>query len=156
MLCSPRSTSTDAAKPPSRARRVTALEPVRESTPNNELRDVSMFLKNPISPFDSTPDQSPRQAIADTPSSLPPLPPSPVKSMIEYISVPPQVEALAAEIKKRDLVQEGVDALHSLRNVCSARLHNTTSSKTLSSFFLTHRIYGVLLFFLKQCIFYPR
>ncbi|KAJ7623415.1 hypothetical protein FB45DRAFT_925593 [Roridomyces roridus] len=61
-----RTASVQPQSPPSR--RVVTLSPVRESTPIENLRDVSAYLKsNPFSPA--------------TPSSLPPLPDSPERSM---------------------------------------------------------------------------
>ncbi|KAG5636987.1 hypothetical protein H0H81_006193 [Sphagnurus paluster] len=124
---SPPNVPTQSAKPTSRGRRVTALEPVRESTPNNQTRDVSTFLKDPpSSPFKiATPNQSPRQAIVATPSSLPPLPPSPVKSIIERLTVPlsapPNMEALTAKIKEteKDVMRNSMEMLDSFRGFLS-------------------------------------
>ncbi|GLB44125.1 hypothetical protein LshimejAT787_1600550 [Lyophyllum shimeji] len=111
----------DTGKPPSsRGRRVTALDPVRETTPHEEARDVSMYLKHPISPFDATPDQSPRQAVAvTTPSSLPPLPPSPPKSFVERMPKPPDVEALTAKIKENELMRNSMEMLDRFREFLS-------------------------------------
>ncbi|KAG6902920.1 hypothetical protein C0995_009311 [Termitomyces sp. Mi166 len=107
------------AKPNSRGRRVVPLDPVRESTPVNDLRDVSMFLKNPVSPFDETPEQSPQQAVVITPSSLPALPPSPVKSIVQQLSVAPNVEALTLKIKENELLQNSVELLEQFRGFLS-------------------------------------
>ncbi|KAF8064105.1 Rft protein-domain-containing protein [Lyophyllum atratum] len=106
---------TETAKPSSRGRRVVALDPVRESTPNNDLRDVSMFLKHPASPFESTPNQSPLQDVVITPSSLPPLPPSPAKSLMEHIPAPPDVDVLAAKIKDNELLRNSMEMLERFR-----------------------------------------
>ncbi|KAG6855617.1 hypothetical protein H0H87_000252 [Tephrocybe sp. NHM501043] len=111
-------------KPNSRGRRVIPLEPVRESTPVNDLRDVSMFLKNPLSPFENTPQQSPRQAIDITPSSLPPLPESPTKtspakSIIEHLATSKDVQVLKTKIKDTELLQNSLEVLEQIREFLS-------------------------------------
>ncbi|KAG6916540.1 hypothetical protein DXG01_006423 [Tephrocybe rancida] len=108
-------------KPTSRGRRVVPLDPVRESTPVNDMRDVSMFLKNPLSPFDNTPEQSPRQVVDITPSSLPPLPPtpSPVKSIIEHLNTSKNVEVLATKIKDNELLRNSIETLEQFREFLS-------------------------------------
>ncbi|KAF5376096.1 hypothetical protein D9615_007756 [Tricholomella constricta] len=116
----PRSFHTETGRPNSRGRRVTTLEPVRESTPHKDLRDVSMLLKHPISPSDSTPNQSPgRYAIATTPSSLPPLPPSPVKSLIDHLPGPPKVEAFTTKMKENELLRDSVEMVERFRRFLS-------------------------------------
>ncbi|TFK37660.1 hypothetical protein BDQ12DRAFT_685070 [Crucibulum laeve] len=79
---------------------VNKLESLRESTPAKDLRDVSTFLKHPFSPAESTPDHSPRPNNEfGTPSSLPPLPPSPTKSLIEHFRSPPDVTEVVEHVK---------------------------------------------------------
>ncbi|KAG6879540.1 hypothetical protein C0992_001688 [Termitomyces sp. T32_za158] len=107
------------AKPNSRGRRVVPLDPVRESTPINDLRDVSMFLKNPASPPDETPERSPQRAVAITPSSLPPLPPSPMKSIVQRLSARPNVDALSLKLKEAELLQNSVELLEQFRGFLS-------------------------------------
>ncbi|KIK54595.1 hypothetical protein GYMLUDRAFT_76934 [Collybiopsis luxurians FD-317 M1] len=89
----------ESAPPPSKRstgdsssnRRVVAMEPLYESTPAKDLSDVSAFLKNPVD--NASPSPHKRRitrsslAIADTPSSLPPLPDSPETSTIVDQSV---------------------------------------------------------------------
>ncbi|RDB23509.1 hypothetical protein Hypma_009237 [Hypsizygus marmoreus] len=119
----PSSRTAETGKPASSSRslsrRVIALEAVRESTPNGDLRDVSIYLKQPISPIDSTPDQSPRQVIPTTPSSLPPLPPSPSKSLIEHITQPPAVDVISKRLRENEMLQEGMKMWVSIRTFLS-------------------------------------
>ncbi|THU97881.1 hypothetical protein K435DRAFT_721335 [Dendrothele bispora CBS 962.96] len=101
------------------------LEPVFESTPVKDLRDVSMFLKNPETPDDeayveSYVETSPtvRQPLSETPetpSSLPPLPESPEspetgalvnrstfdRSIIDHIPRP-QVRGIVQAMKRHE------------------------------------------------------
>ncbi|KAF9460475.1 hypothetical protein BDZ94DRAFT_1265994 [Collybia nuda] len=100
-------------------RRITALDPVRESTPVSDLRDVSMFLKRPTSPITSTPNQSPRQFDDTTPSSLPPLPPSPSASLIEHIRVSPSTNVITEQIKQSDMLQNSRETLIRVRHFLS-------------------------------------
>lgn len=99
-------------------RRVTALDPVRESTPVNDLRDVSMYLKQPVSPIDSTPPHSPPQRQLITPSSLPALPPSPSGSLIEHGPTSSVVNVIGQPIQ-HDLVQSSRESLALLRSFLS-------------------------------------
>jgi hypothetical protein len=88
-------------------RRVTALDPVRESTPVADLRDVSTFLKNPFSPANDSNHGSPssqRELGLVTPSSLPPLPPSPSRSILEHISRHPDVDVLVETLRRKEEV----------------------------------------------------
>ncbi|KAK7441732.1 hypothetical protein VKT23_016395 [Stygiomarasmius scandens] len=98
-----------------RARRL-PLEPVFESTPVKDMRDVSMFLKNPRTPDDEDYveeyiETSPAQAPV-TPSSLPPLPESPEtsalvdrsamdRSIIDHIPRP-QVQGIVQAMKRHE------------------------------------------------------
>ncbi|KXN85804.1 hypothetical protein AN958_10811 [Leucoagaricus sp. SymC.cos] len=116
-------------KPPSRVgRRSGPLEPVPEATPPKDLREVSAFLKHPISPVESTPVKSPRAAeVVPTPSSLPPLPPSPspvaaspAKSIIQKTA---DVAAKVQEIKPHDIIQGGQESLLNLRQFLSDSRH---------------------------------
>jgi hypothetical protein len=101
-------------------RRVIALDPVRESTPVNDLRDVSTYLKRPVSPVTSTPNRSPRQPHAITPSSLPPLPPSPSKSLAVLSPNPQSVTVLPTY--SHDLLQTVRECLVLLRGVSDANI----------------------------------
>ncbi|KAG6878047.1 hypothetical protein C0993_000370 [Termitomyces sp. T159_Od127] len=107
------------AKPNSRGRRVVHPDPVRESTPINDLRDVSMFLKNSDSPLVETPEHSPQRAVAITPSSLPPLPPSPLKSIVQRLSATSNVDALTLKVKEAELLQNSVELLEQFREFLS-------------------------------------
>ncbi|KAG6809833.1 hypothetical protein H0H92_014587 [Tricholoma furcatifolium] len=115
--------ATSIGKPSSRGRRSGLLDPVRESTPVNDLRDVSMFLKNPTSPAEdveiSTPEQSPKRAVAITPSSLPALPLSAAKSVVERLASSKDVEILTAKIKENEVLQHSVEMLERCREFLS-------------------------------------
>ncbi|KAF8154062.1 Rft protein-domain-containing protein [Crassisporium funariophilum] len=112
------STSDIAEKPKSSTIR---LDPIREreSTPNNDLRDVSMFLKRPFSPVESTPNQSQRHIDATTPSSLPPLPPSPTKSLIDHLPNAADMRAAVQQFKQQEVLQNGNELLMALRGFLS-------------------------------------
>ncbi|KAF8894999.1 Rft protein-domain-containing protein [Gymnopilus junonius] len=118
----------------STGRRITALDPIREATPVKDLRDVSTFLKQPISPQDSTPAQSPRRAEPLTPSSLPPLPPSAptsvVKQVVEQLPKPAAVKA-AVGARQQEVLQNGYELLVSLR----AFLSNSRNIWSLTSIY---------------------
>ena len=114
-------------KPPSRARRSGALEPVVEATPAKDLTDVSAYLKQPISPPQSTPKQTPRRAeVTTSPSSLPPLPPSPssdipvspAKALIESVKIAAEPSAIVHSVKQSDILQSIQGFLAVLRQVC--------------------------------------
>ena len=99
--------STRAEKPRS-SNRVAGLDPIRETTP---VKDVSSFLKQ----LPSTPQKSPQQDIdLTTPSSLPPLPPSPAKSIIEHL---PDVRAVVQHINTQELLPHGTEFLEATRTV---------------------------------------
>lgn len=100
-------------------RRVTALDPVRESTPVTDLRDVSMYLKHPLSPTNSTPNQSPRPIDVTTPSSLPPLPPSPVGSSAEQAPNMLTVNVAIPQIPRHDIILRSREHLSDVRTFLS-------------------------------------
>jgi len=110
------SSSESIDKPKSSSgRRVTALDPINE-TPTKDLRDVSTFLKRPSSP--TTPSQqSPRGLDAITPSSLPPLPPSPSKSVIDHLPKVAEVKAAVQQFQPQEVLQNGHKLLIALRTV---------------------------------------
>ncbi|KAF5353563.1 hypothetical protein D9756_008095 [Leucocoprinus leucothites] len=117
-------------KPPSRVgRRSGPLEPVAEvATPAKDLREVSAFLKRPVSPVESTPIKSPQrvneEAIVPTPSSLPPLPPSsPVSPAKSIIQITTEVATKVQEIKPQDLIHHGQESLYSVRQYLSDSRH---------------------------------
>ena len=107
------------------SRRVTALDPIRESTPVADLHDVSTFLKNPFSPADdssSTNHGSPssqRELGLVTPSSLPPLPPSPSRSILEHISRRPDVDVIVETLRRKEeiVLQNGNEMFVAFRAV---------------------------------------
>lgn len=102
-------------------RRVIAQDPIRESTPVADLRDVSTFLKRPMSPITSTPTHSPRDFDDTTPSSLPPLPPSPSMSLVERVPIPSGVEMVVQQIKQADMLQNSRETLIRVRRVSFRR-----------------------------------
>jgi hypothetical protein len=102
------------------SRRVTALDPVRELTPVTDLRDVSMYLKHPISPINSTPNQSPRPIDVTTPSSLPPLPPSPIRSSAEQTSKVSTMNVAIHPLPRHDIIQSSKEHLADVRTVSTA------------------------------------
>ncbi|KAF9471930.1 hypothetical protein BDN70DRAFT_887571 [Pholiota conissans] len=131
-------TSDPFEKPKSSSSR-RALDAIKEdtATPSKDLRDVSMFLKNPlISPAESTPVQSPRQSLIDptTPSSLPPLPPSapasPTKIIVDHLPNVADVRA-AVESKQQQVLQNGNELLVALR----AFLSNSRNIWSVTSVF---------------------
>ncbi|KDR74156.1 hypothetical protein GALMADRAFT_212311 [Galerina marginata CBS 339.88] len=116
----------------STGRRITALDPIREATPVKDLRDVSTFLKHPFSPLESTPNTSPRHGEPITPSSLPPLPPSPspAKSIVQHLPNTAEVRA-AVQVKQQEVLQNGFELLIALR----AFLSNSRNIWSLTSVF---------------------
>ena len=93
-----------------------ALDPIRESTPVKDLRDVSKFLKEPLTPMEDSPDRPSRQIDPITPSSLPPLPLSAAKSLISNL---PKASDLNAVIQSRqqEIIQNGNELLAAIRIV---------------------------------------
>ncbi|CAA7261927.1 unnamed protein product [Cyclocybe aegerita] len=139
---------------PKSSRRVAPLDPIKESTPVKDLRDVSTFLKHPISPFDSTPSQSPRQ-VADpvTPSSLPPLPPSPVKSIIERLPNTTEVKAAVQQFKQQEILQHSNELLIAFR----AFLSNSRNIWSLTALFeLLYVLYTIIPWQIVQVPISPR
>ncbi|KAG5646158.1 hypothetical protein DXG03_004211 [Asterophora parasitica] len=121
-MSQPAPRSSTEGKPTSRGRRGTALERVREFSPDDDRRDVSMFLKNNNSPApsESTPHHSPQRDVATTtPSSLPPLPFSPIKSFIERITVPHGVDAITSKITEKELLHNSVEMVESFKRFLS-------------------------------------
>lgn len=85
-------TSITSQKPASTRGSLAAIRE-RESTPVVEMRDVSMMLpREPISPGSLSP--SPKKTMLLSPSNLPPLPPSPAKSILEDAMAQPEVQAV--------------------------------------------------------------
>jgi hypothetical protein len=92
------------------ARRVKALDPIREVTPINDSRDVSTMLKQPFSPnTTSTTKRSPRRQLG-TPSSLPPLPLSPIFDVVPHAD-----EVSLARRTQETFLRSGGDMLWNLR-----------------------------------------
>jgi len=107
----------------STGRRVAGLDPIKESTPPKDLRDVSTFLKHPpFSPPESTPTNSPRPADVETPSSLPPPPPSPIKAIIEHMPSMPSPSKMkdVVKVKQQEVMDNGYELLASLRLVSNS------------------------------------
>ncbi|KAF8966970.1 hypothetical protein BDZ97DRAFT_1806136 [Flammula alnicola] len=96
-------------------RSTTSLDPIKETTPVKDLRDVSTFLKHPFSPLESTPNQSSRQVDVTTPSSLPPLPPSPAKSIVDNLPKAADVKAAVQQFRQQQVLQNGNELLIALR-----------------------------------------
>lgn len=114
-------------KPPSRVRRSGVLESVLEATPAKDLTDVSAYLKQPISPAQSTPNQTPHRAeVTTSPSRLPPLPPSPssdtpaspAKTLIESVKTAADPSAIVHSVKESEIMQSTQAVLAILRQVC--------------------------------------
>jgi hypothetical protein len=115
------STSKIAEKPKSSSNR-TALDPIRESTPVKDLRDVSMFLKDPLTPMGGSPNQSSRQIDAITPSSLPPLPLSPAEAFISHLPKASELKAVV-QSRQQEIIKNGNELLATIRIVNSQFLN---------------------------------
>ncbi|KAF5352949.1 hypothetical protein D9758_007894 [Tetrapyrgos nigripes] len=125
------------------------LEPVAESTPVKDMRDVSFFLKNPQTPDDEDdvetyvePLSSARRVPSPgTPSSLPPLPPSVETSMvvdrsiIDHIPRPPslRMQEIVQAMKRKEeaVMQSSQEMLISTRSFLS----NTRTIWSLTAVF---------------------
>lgn len=94
-----------------------ALDPIRESTPAKDLRDVSRFLKEPLTPMEGSPDRPSRQIDVTTPSSLPPLPhSSPAKSLISHLPKASELKAVV-QCRQQEIIQNGNELLVAIRIV---------------------------------------
>jgi hypothetical protein len=139
---------SDAAEKPS-GRRSFTLDAITEITPSKDLRDVSTFLKYPLSPGNSASNQSP---LAD--ASLVPLPPSPAKSLIEHLPHVP-VQSVVRQFREQEILQRGNELVISLRSVSTALrtcVQQLYSSR--SSFSQTLATFGLLQPLSSCCIFY--
>ncbi|KIK09518.1 hypothetical protein K443DRAFT_671416 [Laccaria amethystina LaAM-08-1] len=98
-------------------RRIAALDPIRESTPIKDLRDVSTFLKHPISPADSSPNQSPRKESDLTPpgSLIPPA----TTNLIEDSPQPQDKNSSVQQIKQNEILLNGADLFIATREFLS-------------------------------------
>lgn len=119
-------------KPSSSRPSMGGIKEQRESTPmGNDLRDVSMMLpRAPLSP--ESPSPSPHSTptghrVTDdnavdfgTPSSLPPLPPSPSKSIIADAMAQPEVQAVVE--MERSVIRGSAQILSQTRAV--SRYHS--------------------------------
>ncbi|EFI26909.1 hypothetical protein CC1G_15310 [Coprinopsis cinerea okayama7 len=139
--------STASEKPRS-SLRIAPLDPIRESTPPHDLRDVSMALKQPVfssPPSTATPQASPAKSVASpaapitamadnegSPSVLPSLPPSPAKSIIEVISKPQQIiPAVQEKLVTQEIIHNGHEYLEATREFLS----NSQNLWTLTALF---------------------
>jgi hypothetical protein len=92
-----------ADKPRSSGRRsIITLDPITEITPTKDLRDVSTFLKHPLSPENDESITSP--------------PPSPAKSLIERLQDVP-VQSVVQQLRGQEILQNGNELVVSLRSV---------------------------------------
>ena len=112
-------------KPQSSGRHYIALEPISESTPAKDLRNVSTFLKQPLSPEDYAPNQFP----ASAPSPVPL--PSPAKSLIEHLQSAP-VQSVVRQFREKEILESGNEIIVSLRCVSSVQLRVNVSNCPLS------------------------
>jgi hypothetical protein len=140
-------------------RRVTALDPVKEHTPVMDLRDVSMYLKHPISPITSTPNRSPRPIDVTTPSSLPPNPPSPSGSSIDRAPATSVVQVAMSSIPRPDIIMSGREHLADIRTVSIVCWFESCSYRRRSQFLSNSRniwsLTALLEIFLVMCKIVP-
>lgn len=95
-------------------RRTLPLDPIDERGSSDDLGEGVTVTKNP---FALRTPQSQRKVDLTTPSSLPPLPPSPAKSIIEHLTTPPDVGVIVEQIKQHEVVQNSQELLNLLRGV---------------------------------------
>ena len=94
-----------------------ALDPIRESTPVKDLRDVSKFLKEPLTPMEDSPDRPSRQIEPVTPSSLPPLPPSTAISLSHLSNLKASDINAVIQSRQQEIIQNGNEVLAAIRIV---------------------------------------
>ena len=107
-----------------------ALDPIRESTPVNDLHDVSKFLKDPLTPAESSSNRSSHQINLVTPSSLPLPAPSTVKSLISHLPKTSELKAVV-QCKQQEIIQNGNDLLVAIRIVIIQILSSYSSHKLI-------------------------
>jgi hypothetical protein len=124
-ITSSRATPSETGKPPSSGKRlVTALEPVREATPDDETyREPTLSPKQPTPPVESSlppsPVREPLSAAAALLAPVPILPSSPPNNLVELVSKSPDVGTIITrrEPKGQEMMQSSVEMIHRLREV---------------------------------------
>jgi hypothetical protein len=96
--------------------RVSAMEVITETTPAKDARDVSKVLKSSTI-FDSPVREKALVTIPTTPSSLPPLPPSPERSILSRIPQPSALIQSVQALKSHEMTSTVKDSWISLRVV---------------------------------------
>jgi hypothetical protein len=92
------------------------MEVIAEATPVKDARDVSKVLKSSTI-FDSPVRENALATIPTTPSSLPPLPPSPERSILSRIPQPSALIQSVQAIKTHEITSTVKDSWISLRIV---------------------------------------
>ena len=123
------------------------MDLIRESTPVNDPHEVSVLLKNnPISPNVNSHFTNVGSAVSQsgTPSSLPPLPPSPTRSILSVIPHP-RVDNIVGMVKEQEeiVLQNTGDLVVSLRSVSSLEYFGSPLLLTSYSFSPTLAIFGL-------------